>query len=201
MISSSFGLSLKELDNAELGYIYREYMARDFPRPEMKKWPMIMNLKKKGVYLTLGVLDQEKLIGYVFFSLDSGGEGLLLVDYYSIFPQYRGHGYTLRVFRFLAEYFSDKTAMIGEIEDPFRQEDPAEKQRMLGRMKLFEKAGMRDGFVSVRMFSVDYRLMLFPVGGEIPPEKLREYYERIYQDVVDQDELNRNRYFYEAADQ
>ena len=199
MISSSFGLSLKELDNAELGYIYREYMARAFPRAEIKKWPMILNLKKKGVYLTFGILDQEQFIGYVFLSQDSGGLGLLLGDYYSILPQYRGQGYTVRVHRFFTEYFSDKTAMFVEIEDPFRQEDPAERARMLGRMELFEKTGMRDGKVSVHMFGVDYRLMLFPIGGEIAPEKLREYYHRIYQDVVEESELQQNMHFYDES--
>ena len=194
-------LSLKELDNAELGYIYRDYIINTFPDDEVTVWSMIMDQKKKGIYLTLGIRDQEKLIGYAFFRQDSGGLGLLLGDYYSILPQYRGRGYTARIYRLLTEYFSDKTAMFVEIEDPFRKEDPAEKQRMLGRMKYFEKAGMRDGFVSVRLCGVDYRLMLFPVGGEISPEKLREYYERIYQDVVDQDELSRILYFYEAADQ
>ena len=193
-------LSLKELDEAEVSRVYREYMIGTFPADELIELPMILDLKKKGVILTLGILDQEQFIGYAFLYQDSGGLGLLLGQFYSILPQYRG-GHTARVNRLLTEYFSDKTAMFVEIEDPFRQEDPAEKQRMLGRMKFFEKAGLRDGLVSVRLFGVDYRLMLFPLGGEISPEKLREYYERIYLDALDQDELSRNLYFYEAADQ
>ncbi len=195
-------LSLKELDEAEVSRVYREYMIGTFPADELIELPMILDLKKKGVILTLGILDQEQFIGYAFLYQDSGGLGLLLGQFYSILPQYRGGGgYTARVYRLLTEYFSDKIAMFVEIEDPFRQEDPAEKQRMLGRMKFFEKAGLRDGLVSVRLFGVDYRLMLCPLGGEISPEKLREYYERIYLDALDQDELSRNLYFYEAADQ
>ena len=85
-------LSLKALDEAEISRVYREYMIGTFSDDELIELPMILDLKKKGVCLTLGILDQEELIGYAVLYQDSGGLGLLLGQFYSILPQYRGGG-------------------------------------------------------------------------------------------------------------
>ena len=171
-------LTLKELSEEEILLLRETRMERDFPPEELKKPQMLSELFQKGVYLAYSAFCGETEIGYSFFSIDSAGKGLCLLDYFAVDEAYRDRGLGSRLVSLFAQRFSQKSVLLCEVEDPFREKDPQKQSETKRRMNFY-------------LNDVDYRILAAPVGHGASREEIIEDYRRIYLDVVGEENLKK----------
>ncbi len=185
-------LHFRELTDEELIKLYEDELKKDFPEVELKKLDLMLKLKHRGAYITLTVYDRGVFVGYAFFSTDSSDKGLCILDYLGVMPGFRGKGYGPRILSLINSHFSDKTALMCEVEDPFVTDDPEQKVLREKRMNFYISNGWQDTGLSVFMYDVDYRIIGSPVGKFKNPRNVLDDYRLIYVDMVGEEELSVN---------
>ena len=179
---------LKELEPDQIETLYKQRMIIDFPKDELKPLKMILEARGRGIYECLGVFEDDELIGYSFFEK---AEGNYLLDYLAVFPEKRNGGIGSRVLGLLEEHFAEADLVIGEVEDPERAENDADRQLQARRLGFYLRNGCRDTGLRVECFGVPF--VIFASGkGECPdPDSIWEIYRRLYGQVLSDEVVER----------
>ena len=184
--------TLSSLSVMAIRKLHTERMQKDFPKEELKKLDLILNLRKRGRYSGYTALEENEDIGYAFFTRDPCRNKLYLLDYYAIREDLRNQGYGSKLLELFSEKFKESTILLCEVENPFLEEDPEKKAFMERRMDFYLRNGWWDTKVNAWMFKVEYRLLAAPVSKRVSPEKVADYYRLIYRNVVPSRRLKKN---------
>ena len=192
MIDMHYNIALKQLSLSEMKDIYDKRMKVDFPPDELKKWELIEEIYRKGIYEGLGAFEGDKFIGYAFFSRDLTHR-LYLFDYLGIEEELRGQGYGSYVVECITERFKDVDAFVGEVENPFVEDDPTLRRKKQKRMELYLRTGWMDTHIDALMFGVEYRLLYRILGkNNLTTSDIQSAYEKIYRSFLTKEELEPN---------
>jgi len=176
---------LREIpDAAEVGYIYRTLLQRDFPREECKPLAVILDALQRGEYVCFG-LYAEKLLAYAFFARVSreGGSDYLL-DYFAVDRERRGEGVGSAFLRRLTGKFGPGDCVLLEAEDPEAAEDPEERARRERRLQFYRANGCAEADVRATVFGVPYAVLQLPAGALRPTAEVREIYTALYRRIL-----------------
>ena len=186
-----YNITLKQMSLSEMKDIYEELMIVDFPPKELKKWEMVENLYKKGIYEALSAFADKELIGYAFFSTDVTHR-LYLLDYFAIVKKLRGQGYGSCMLKYISERFKDVDILICEVENPFVKDDPIIKKQKQKRMDFYLNNCWKDTGIDAFMFDVEYRLLYLILGNNLSTSDIQSAYEAIYRAAIRKEELEPN---------
>jgi len=186
-----YKITLKQMSLSEIKDIYDELMVVDFPSEELKKWELVEELYKKGIYEMLGAFEGDKFIGYVTFSTDLSHQ-LYLVDYFGIVKELRGKGYGSCILKQITDRLKDVNLVVGEVENPYIEEDPTIKKRKQGLLEFYLNNGWKDTGINALMYDVEYRLLYLILGNNLSTSDIQTGYEDIYSAAIRKEELELN---------
>lgn len=169
-----------ELTEYQIKTIYQNHMVRDFPDTERKPLSMILKAMQEGRYECYGAQKDDRFYGYAFF-VKCGQDYLL--DYFAVFPELRCKGMGSAFLKELSAHFKGKKVII-EAENPLFAEDASERNTRLRRIAFYLKNGCRDSDISVKLFHVEYKLLLLSDDQLIGRDEIKEIYQNIYQSVL-----------------
>ena len=185
-------IEIKVLSDEEVINLYKNRMQEDFPSDELKKLNLMLDLKSKDAYLTLGAFSGNELIGYAFFSRDSKGDGLYIFDYLGVRKDIRKKGIGTTIHKMALDSLPVDKVLMGEVEDPFMEEDPEKRSFKLKRMEFYLRNGWSDTGLSLWMYGVDYRILAVAPKDSIDRDRIYRDYRTLYIDMVGEEELSVN---------
>ncbi len=177
-------MRLEHIDKSMVETLYRERMVIDFPEDELKPLGVILAAIDQGIYESLGLFDEETLIGYCFLVRLNND---YLVDYLAIHPERRNSGAGSVMVRLLAEYLRDADNVIGEVEDPGFAEDEEQKNIQSRRLSFYIRNGCTDTGLRVTTFGVPFIVLRIGEGNCSDPDSLRELYQSFYREILPED--------------
>ncbi|MCD7727859.1 MAG: GNAT family N-acetyltransferase [Ruminococcus sp.] len=157
-------LTLDCLSVSQAKEIYKKYMKSDFPKNELKPFSMIKVHTERGVYLPIGIYDNNALAGYAYCLLDKESSGVLL-DYFAILKPLRGKGIGSRALKSVCSYFTNELgfkALVLESESADFAKNDEDKATRLKRMAFYQRNGMFLQSFSTNLFGVHYKIFSYP---------------------------------------
>ena len=182
---------LRQLALSEMKDIYEKWMKEDFPPDELKKWQMIQDLSRRGIYEGISALDGDKIVGYAFFSIDATRRFYLL-DYFAILKEFRGMGYGACMLKLIAERYKDADILLCEVENPFVESITTIKQQEQKRLEFYLKNNWEDTEIDALMYGVEYRLLNAKLENDIKVANIQKAYESIYRTAIPKEDLEPN---------
>ena len=128
---------------------------------------------------------RDELLGYGFFALLRREDGVhYLFDYLAIVPERRDSGIGTEFLLRLPREIPDAASILGEVENPDLESDPAEQAVKQRRLQFYLRSGIQETGVLSRLFGVDYRVMEFPVCRQHSPEEIQALYRDFYRSFL-----------------
>lgn len=146
-------MELIRLTKEQLKDIYENRMKEDFPEAELKPLEAMYDMMDRECYDALAVRVNKEVVGYSLLT-KIPNQSFLLLDYLSVFKEYRQQGCGSQILTKLKEHYSGKTIFI-ESENPKYQEDCA-KAVAQKRLDFYEKNGAVDTGVFTKIWTVPY---------------------------------------------
>lgn len=161
--------------------LYKSRLKRDFARNELKPLSAIRRLWDRDAYDCYGLFRGEELLGYAFFVRIGRN---YLFDYLAIEAGRRDEGLGSVFLRQLAACLTEADCVVGEVEDPDKAEDEAERALRERRLRFYLRAGYRRTDLTARVFGADYRVLEVPTGRDHSPDELRAVYTGLYRAIL-----------------
>ena len=179
-------MMIRDLSLQEMKQIHKTCMKRDFPANELRPFQSIQALYAQSRYRGLGLFGgRDELLGYGFFALLRREDGVhYLFDYLAIVPERRDSGIGTEFLLRLPREIPDAASILGEVENPDLESDPAERAIKLRRLQFYLRSGIQETGVLSRLFGVDYRVMEFPVCRQHSPEEIQALYRDFYRSFL-----------------
>lgn len=171
----------KLTDIAEIEYIYKTRMQKDFAPNELKPLSIIVQAWKKGVYDCYVLTEQESILGYAYFLRKDNN---YLFDYLAISAEHRGEGLGMVFLRQLADCLQGADCVVVEVEDPDAARDEEGRILRERRIQFYLRNGYRPTGVRARVFGVDYRILEVPTGREHRTEEIAGIYKELYGSIL-----------------
>ncbi len=182
-------MELVELDTARVERIYKERLIFDFPRDEQKPLNVILEAMDKGVYVCLGLVDENDAVGYVFL-VKKGKD--YLIDYLAIYPEKRNSGIGGKMLLLLMEYFADADNVLLEVEDPDKCYDIDEKALQTRRRAFYLRNNCRDTGLRIMCFQVPFQILVLGEGKTDDLRDLKELYVSFYRMILPKEVFEKN---------
>lgn len=180
---------IRELSAEEIAWLHGEHMKADFPPAELKTLEALLMLRQRGVQKLFGWFDGEDLYAYASFVQPEpkkpyGADSYILLDYYAVCRGFRGEGVGSEFLNRLLQE-TDCAGVLFEVEDPEAAEDAADREIRERRIRFYERLGCRriEG-IRVRLFGVDYLLLLWTKGECLSAVSMKDAMERIYRGIL-----------------
>lgn len=161
--------------------LYKSRLKQDFARNELKPLSAIRRLWDRDAYDCYGLFRGEDLLGYAFFVRIGRN---YLFDYLAIEAGHRDEGLGSAFLRQLAACLTEADCVVGEVEDPDKAEDEAERALRERRLQFYLRAGYRRTDLTARVFGADYRILEVPVGRDHSTDELRAVYTELYRAIL-----------------
>lgn len=169
---------VRALSLADMDPIYHQHMKRDFPPEELRPFASMQSLYQAGRYQSYGLFDEaETLLGYACFARIRQS---YLFDYLAILPDRRDSGMGSAFLSLLRDALQNAACIIGEVEDPDREEDLAAREQKARRMRFYLRAGYRQTGVRCRLFGVNYQILTASFLAPCSPEEIARLYGDLY---------------------
>jgi GNAT superfamily N-acetyltransferase len=143
-------------------------MEADFPPSELKSLDKLRRLMAGGSWEGWLLEEQGEAKGYACF-LNIPGEELALLDYYAIFPAFRGQGLGSRGLECLKAAYP--RGFFLEAEDPAFAGNEEERRTRLRRVAFYQQAGLVPCPFPNSVFGVEYLVHLW--CGQLPEDPSR----------------------------
>lgn len=154
--------TVKKLENGEITSIYDTYMRQDFPAAELKPLNHILKGMEEGYGFSLGIYEEEELVGYGVFILCEETKCALL-DYFAILWDRRGEGLGHRAFLLFGTYFKENLSLVEglyiESERVAAAENEEQRLTRERRIAFYESCGCEMTDLRAVLFGVDYSVL------------------------------------------
>ena len=178
--------TIKKLKNTEITSIYDTYMRQDFPTDELKPLSHILKSMEEGYGFSLGLYEEERLVGYAVFILCEETKCALL-DYFAILSDRRGEGLGHCAFSLLDTYFRENLPQVEGLYIESERIAAAEKeeQRLTRerRIAFYRSCGCEMTDLRAVLFGVDYSVLYMRMGNPVQGaslEALDALYRRMF---------------------
>lgn len=178
--------TVKKLGNTEITSIYDIYMKQDFPADELKPLSHILKSMEEGYGFSLGVYEEEGLVGYGVFILCEETKCALL-DYFAILKDKRGEGLGHRAFSLFEEYFTqnlpETEGLYIESERVSAAENEEQQKLRERRIAFYRSCGCEMTKLRSVLFGVDYSVLYLPftrMGSGASREALDALYRKMF---------------------
>lgn len=168
-------------DFAAVERLYRERMKKDFARNELRPLANLRRTWERDAYDCYGLFHGEEILGYAFFARLGCS---YLFDYLAISREHRDEGLGSVFLRLLADSFAGADCVIGEVEDPDKAGDAAERALRERRLQFYLRAGYRETGLRSVVFGADYRILEVPTARTHTTDELREVYTALCRSVL-----------------
>lgn len=178
--------TIQELSLPVLEQVYKNSMKRDFPRNELRPLASLKKSWIRGEYTAYGFYEDVEMLGYAtFIRLPSkNNRSNYLFDYLAIMPEHRDQGLGSCFLQLLATELTDADCILGEVEDPDKAAEAADRLERSRRLKFYVRNGYRVTDVTSLVFGVNYRLLEIPTVAEHSNEEVAAIYTAFYQNVL-----------------
>lgn len=176
-------MELIRLTKEQLKDIYENRMKDDFPEAELKPLDAMYSMMDLDCYDALAVLKDDVVVGYSLLTKVPNREFLLL-DYLSIYKEYRQGGYGSEVLAKLKEHYSGKIIFI-ESENPDFQ-DEEHKKIAQKRLCFYEKNGAVNTGVLTKIWTVPY-INFALCDGQMQRSQVEDSLNAIYEIMIPND--------------
>ena len=182
-------MNLQQLNEKQISKLYEEHMIIDFPKDELKPLEMILKSVEKGFYECLGILEEEKIVGYIYLVRV---DNCYLIDYIAIFPELRNKGLGTNLLALINDYLETADRVIGEVEDPAYTNDEGQKHIRNRRLQFYLRNNCRDTGLRVECFGVNY--IILEVGNNHCKDldEVWNLYEKFYKIFLPTDKFIKN---------
>ena len=159
-------MQLRDLTLDQLRWLHATELHEAFPAEELKPFPAMEQLFRRGAYRPVGAWEGETLVGYALL-WTSPAAGYVLIDYLGVTAARRNGGLGARSSRLLQEKFQDWEGDPGGVRRPWKGgPEDALRRRRLG---FYQRNGFRPLSYDCLLFGVHYRtFLLSPNGGRGP---------------------------------
>lgn len=167
---------IRNLTKEEMKEVYESYMIHDFPSNELKSLKKI----EESIYSRYGYFEENKLIGYAVV-VENYENQCLLLDYFAILPDNRKQGKGLRFLEELKEKYRLWKMILIESE--------AEKsETAIKRINFYKRAKAKATSIVVRLYHVDYRILMIPLSENLNDRgvvsRTHEIYKKMYEPKI-----------------
>lgn len=166
------------LTKDELKTIYNERLIYDFPDDEVKPLTSMYHMMDRGCYTPYLIAEDGTPIGYALFVSPKDMNSILL-DYFSIFKEFRNDGKGGQVLSLIRGVFKDKVVFI-ESENPEFQDEPEIPSR---RLNFYKRNGCVDSLVLTSIFTVNY-VNLYIADKKYDSDYCKNEITKIYKSMV-----------------
>lgn len=170
---------IRLLNKAEMKEVYEKYMIHDFPQNELK--PLIM--LEEPYYFCYGYYEEEKLMGYAVLVVCEKNQCLLL-DYFAVLSAYRSKGTGTRFLLKLKE-------MCKAYKTIFIESEAENSIAAIRRIEFYKHASAKQTSLTVRLYGVDYRILMIPLQEDPDDQKVQMRIDEIYKMIYDPSLLDR----------
>ena len=168
-------------DFSVVARLYKSRLKQDFARNELKPLASIRRLWDRDAYDCYGLFRGEEILGYAFFVRIGRN---CLFDYLAIEASHRDEGLGSVFLRQLAACLTEADCVVGEVEDPDKAADEAERALRERRLQFYLRGGYRKTELTATVFGADYRILEVPTGRDHSTDELRAVYTDIYQAIL-----------------
>ena len=92
----------------------------------------------------------------------------------------------------ITDQLKDVNLVVGEVENPYIEEDPTIKKRKQGLLEFYLNNGWKDTGINALMYDVEYRLLYLILGNNLSTSDIQTGYEDIYSAAIRKEELELN---------
>lgn len=170
----------KKLNMKQVEEVYKNWMKKDFPKDELKPLSMIKKSISKNQYDCYGFYNEDVLTGYAFlFHI----EKLYLLDYFAIAENFRNRGYGSEFIKILQENI-DSDLIICEAENPDYAKNDNDKDERQDRINFYTKNKFSCTSLTVKLFGVEYIILISKEEGAFVTEDIKNAYLKIYESFL-----------------
>lgn len=175
------GLFIRKMEIAELEEFYIR-IVNDFAVGEYPPQPVLSKQLRQGIQQGFVLHNGSENLGYSICA-SSNVNNCTLITLFATFEEYRGQGLGSAFLSELIKIFSQKQAVLVEVERPELAVTPAERENRLRRIAFYE----REGFQLIKgidycIWDIPMYLMVMPIisGGETIMENIKLVMQQIY---------------------
>ena len=162
--------TIKKIENTEITSIYDTHIEQDFPSDELKPLSHILKSVEEGYGFSLGIYEDERLVGYAVFILCEETKCALL-DYFAILSDRRGEGLGHRAFLLFNTYFKANLPLVEGLYIESERIAAAENERQRltreRRIAFYESCGCEMTKLRAVLFGVDYSVLYKRMGNPV----------------------------------
>ena len=148
-MANQMDINLMKVNIKEFITSIYKYYEKIFPEEERKPSNSLIDCYKKGIMEFYKVQLEHVLIGFMII-IKVENNPCIILDYFSIFPEYQGNGYgTIAIHRLKAIYQS--YVITGEVEKPHDKDSER-------RIQFYERLDFRRLSYSCILYDVPYHL-------------------------------------------
>lgn len=161
----------------ELRIAYETDLTEAFPPAELKPLSAMEDLRTKGLYDPLCLLDENgAILGYALLWRHRNGR-YILIDYLCVPAARRNGGIGAKIFAAMREYYPPDTVFIWESEAPTG--DNAQDEMILRRLGFYQRCGGTILSYDCALFGVHFKDLA--LASPLPPEdEILRMHQEIY---------------------
>lgn len=155
---------IERLNEEELAKLYQERIIYDFPEAEVKPLSLMKKLMRENNYIVLLFKQNHLPVAYTILS-SLKNRSLVLLDYFAVYPSYRGHGLGGKILTHMKEKLLDYDGVLLEVENPMlsNAETRHLKER---RIAFYLRSGAIHTHFETSTQNVPYQILFYPIKKE-----------------------------------
>lgn len=155
---------IERLNEEELAKLYQERIIYDFPEAEVKPLSLMKKLMRENNYIVLLFKQNHLPVAYTILS-SLKNRSLVLLDYFAVYPSYRGHGLGEKILTHMKEELLDYDGVLLEVENPMlsNAETRHLKER---RIAFYLRSGAIHTHFETSTQNVPYQILFYPIKKE-----------------------------------
>ena len=166
---------IHSFNEIQLQTLYQQHMIQDFPPNELKPLNQLLLQHQQNKTFWIGYSVKQQLCGYAILAKGKQ-QRCLLLDYFAIFSDMRSHGCGTAFLHELKAVFSNWQAIL--IEAEAAQTETAQK-----RLHFYQQNGARKTAIQLRLYEVDYHVLVLPLAASLCDEEALENLQDLYQSL------------------
>ncbi|OUP76715.1 hypothetical protein B5F08_10200 [Anaeromassilibacillus sp. An172] len=182
-------MEIRELNKADIEFIYKNRMENDFPPEEIRPWDMFERSFSMGLYTGYGLYENEKLLSYATFTFSNNNDTILL-DYYAVDSSLRGKGIGANFLSELSKKLQDKLILL-EVENPKFSKNDDDLSVRTRRINFYKRCGAYLSNTTSKVFEADFAIMYISRKGEKSDGEIASAIKEIYRSMFTKEILEK----------
>ncbi len=184
-------IEIKRLDFETLKSICHTQMPLDFPAAEIKPFPIIERLYKKGLYIGYGLYEGQALLGYALFCSTSD-QRYILLDYLAVLQTHRCGGYGSQFLALLKQSLSSYACLLLEVEDDDYAQTKDELELRQRRIGFYIRNDIHMSAVRSFVYGCRFKIMYTPLAEPVNDDNVYDALHAVYHTLFSRKQFVQN---------